>query len=101
MPVNKLLNRIQRLQQQTGGRMADYEELRQQYEQQANQDVKRLQHEACQHRTQSLLNQADINTHWRFDAIDMTDPSMLEPLQIAYAFINGFELWEKQGGAVS
>ncbi|MBV7439720.1 DNA replication protein [Aeromonas encheleia] len=96
--VGGLLERIRRLQAQTGGSQYDYETLRKEYDAKANAEVRELQKTARQERIQKLIAQADLNPDWIFDKMDATDPALQYPMETARYFISGFEHWEKSGG---
>lgn len=98
--MSRLLNRIQRLRRQPGNTsLPDYETLRKQYDEAANQDVQQLQQQARQQRIQRLMAQADLNPEWLFSRMDNEDPVLGHAIQTAHYFINGFEHWEKHGGS--
>ncbi|WP_429010995.1 DnaA ATPase domain-containing protein [Aeromonas allosaccharophila] len=96
--VGGLLERIRRLQQETGGGQYDYETLRKEYDAKANAEVRELQKAARQERIQKLIAQADLNPDWVFEKMDATDPALQYPIETARYFISGFEHWEKSGG---
>jgi DNA replication protein DnaC len=96
--VGGLLERIRRLQAQTGGSQYDYETLRKEYDAKANAEVRELQKAARQERIQKLIAQADLNPDWVFEKMDATDPALQYPMETARYFISGFEHWEKSGG---
>ncbi|MEZ6966942.1 DnaA ATPase domain-containing protein [Aeromonas sp. S9(2024)] len=91
--VSGLLERIRRLQAQTGGSQYDYETLRKEYDAKANAEVRELQKAARQERIQKLITQADLNPNWVFDKMDTTDPILQDPIATAHQFIFGFEQW--------
>ena len=93
-----LLERIRRLQVQTGGTQYDYETLRKEYDAKANAEVRELQKAARQERIQKLIAQADLNPDWIFEKMDAGDPALQYPMETARYFISGFEHWEKSGG---
>lgn len=96
--VSGLLERIRRLQAQTGGSQYDYETLRKEYDAKANAEVRELQKVARQERIQKLIAQADLNPDWIFERMDAGDPALQYPIETARYFISGFEHWEKSGG---
>ncbi|VXA80499.1 MULTISPECIES: DnaA ATPase domain-containing protein [Aeromonas] len=97
--VGGLLERIRRLQAQTGGGQYDYETLRKEYDTKANAEVRELQKVARQDRIKKLIAAADLNTDWVFDKIDTLDPAMNDGVNSARQFIAGFEHWESKGGS--
>ncbi|WP_368163367.1 DnaA/Hda family protein [Aeromonas sp. R6-2] len=96
--VGTLLERIRRLQQETGGTQYDYETLRKEYESKANAEVRELQKQARQDRIKRLIAQADLNPEWIFERMDQQDPALQYAIETARYFISGFEHWEKSGG---
>lgn len=96
--VGGLLERIRRLQAETGGGQYDYETLRKEYDAKANAEVRELQKAARQERIQKLIAQADLNPDWVFAKMDANDPALQYPVETARYFISGFEHWEKSGG---
>ncbi len=96
--VGTLLDRIRRLQRETGGSHYEYEALRKEYEAKANAEVRELQKQARQERISRLIAQADLNPEWVFERMDHDDPSLQYPIETARYFISGFEHWEKSGG---
>lgn len=97
--VGGLLERIRRLQQETGGSQYDYETLRKEYDAKANAEVRELQKAARQELIQKLIVQADLNSKWVFENMDVNDPELKYPIETARYFISGFEHWEKGGGS--
>ncbi len=90
--------RLRLFQQQTGGQSLDYEQLRQAHQQQANQEVEKIQQVSRYQRIAHLIEQADLNPSWTFEHLDHHDPLLVEAIRTAHAFVQGFENWEKQGG---
>ena len=76
-----------------------YEQLRAEYEKQANSDVQKLQQETRLQRIQNLIAQADLNPDWLFEKMDHNDPVLGYAIQTAQSFISGFEHWEQNGGS--
>jgi len=97
--MDSLLQRIRHLQHSGHYQSYDYEQLRQQYEQQANADVRLLQQQSRQLRIERLIAQADLNPEWRFTRMDQQDPVLAHAIQTAQYFISGFEHWAQQGGS--
>ncbi|MDX1266359.1 MAG: AAA family ATPase, partial [Oceanisphaera sp.] len=97
--VKGLLSRLQRLR--AGGNLPEYNylDLKRQYEQQANIEVRQAQKEAQQKRTERLLAQADLNPEWVFDNMERDDPALSHHIDTAHHFINAFDHWEEKGGA--
>jgi DNA replication protein DnaC len=94
---------ISRLQQLRGGSQDlpqySYDELRQQYEAQANADVQKLQKASQMSRIQRLIAQADLNPEWLFAKMDHSDPVLAHAIETAHFFISGFEHWQQHGGS--
>lgn len=97
--MDGLLQRIRHLQHAGQYQRYDYEQLRQQYESQANADVRQLQQQSRQLRIERLIAQADLNPEWRFARMDQDDPVLAHAIQTAHYFISGFEHWAQQGGS--
>ncbi len=98
--ASALLQRLQRIRQSNPPKNEySYEDLKQQYEQQANADIQQLQKEARLHRVQKLIAQADLNPEWIFEKMDHTDPVLAHAIQTAHSFISGFEHWAQNGGS--
>ncbi|PSJ46813.1 DnaA ATPase domain-containing protein [Zobellella taiwanensis] len=97
--VRDILQRLRRLR--AGGQLPqyDYNSLRRQYEQQANEEVRQLQQRARIQRTERLLAQADLNPDWTFANMDRQDPALAEHIDTAHHFINAFDHWGTKGGA--
>ena len=92
--VAALLNRLQRIRRShIPVPEYDYEQLRAEYEKQANADVQKLQQETRLQRIQNLIAQADLNPDWLFDRMDHNDPVLEHAIQTAHSFISGFERW--------
>lgn len=96
--IHDLHQRIRDFQKRTGGQTFDYQQLRRQYEDLANQDVQQAQSASCNRRVARLIEQADMNPRWVFDALDDSDPLLADAIGTAKAFVNGFAHWEKEGG---
>ena len=98
--VNSLLTRLQRIRRShTPVPEYNYEQLRSEYEKQANSDVQKLQQETRLQRIQNLIAQADLNPDWLFEKMDHDDPVLGYAIQTAQSFISGFEHWEQNGGS--
>lgn len=96
--LSRLEHRVRSFQQQTGGQVLDYAQLRQQYERLANEDIKREQHICRHNRIQHLIEQADLNPRWTFDNLDEHDPLLATAVGTAKSFVDGFQHWENAGG---
>ncbi len=98
--VNALLTRLQRIRRShIPVPEYNYEQLRAEYEKQANSDVQKLQQETRLQRIQNLIAQADLNPDWLFEKMDHNDPVLGYAIQTAQSFISGFEHWEQNGGS--
>jgi len=98
--VNSLLTRLQRIRRShIPVPEYNYEQLRAEYEKQANSDVQKLQQETRLQRIQNLIAQADLNPDWLFEKMDHEDPVLGYAIQTAQSFISGFEHWEQNGGS--
>ena len=98
--VNALLTRLQRIRRShIPVPEYNYEQLRAEYEKQANSDVQKLQQETRLQRIQNLIAQADLNPDWLFEKMDHEDPVLGYAIQTAQSFISGFEHWEQNGGS--
>ena len=98
--VNALLTRLQRIRRShIPVPEYNYEQLRAEYEKQANSDVQKLQQETRLQRIQNLIAQADLNPDWLFEKMDHDDPVLGYAIQTAQSFISGFEHWEQNGGS--
>lgn len=98
--VNALLTRLQRIRRShIPVPEYNYEQLRAEYEKQANSDVQKLQQETRLQRIQNLIAQADLNPDWLFEKMDHEDPVLGYAIQTAHSFISGFEHWEQHGGS--
>jgi DNA replication protein len=78
----------------------NYQQLRAEYEKQANADVQKLQQETRVQRIQKLIAQADLNPEWRFDKIDLDDTIFAEAqaIQTAHSFIHSINSNSKESG---
>ena len=65
----------------------DYAALRKLYDQQANQDVAKLQQETKSHRIKALHGSADLNPKWTFDTLVEDSDDVREAMSIAQSFI--------------
>ncbi len=98
--VNSLLTRLQRIRRShIPVPEYNYEQLRAEYEKQANSDVQKLQQETRLQRIQNLIAQADLNPDWLFEKMDHDDPVLGYAIQTPQSFISGFEHWEQNGGS--
>ena len=98
--INSLLTRLQRIRRShIPVPEYNYEQLRAEYEKQANSDVQKLQQETRLQRIQNLIAQADLNPDWLFEKMDHDDPVLGYAIQTAQSFISGFEHWEQNGGS--
>lgn len=98
--VNALLTRLQRIRRShIPVPEYNYEQLRAEYEKQANSDVQKLQQETRLQRIHNLIAQADLNPDWLFEKMDHNDPVLGYAIQTAQSFISGFEHWEQNGGS--
>lgn len=98
--TQSLLARLQKIRNTPGTvPQYDYDELKKQYEAQANADVQKLQKEAQQQRIHRLIAQADLNPEWLFSKMDNSDPVLAHAIETAHFFISGFEHWEQHGGS--
>ncbi|NCB56036.1 MAG: AAA family ATPase [Gammaproteobacteria bacterium] len=98
--VAALLNRLQRIRRtHIPVPEYDYQQLRSEYEKQANADIQKLQQDTRLQRVQKLIAQADLNPDWLFERMDHSDPILEHAIQTAHSFISGFEHWEQHGGS--
>jgi DNA replication protein DnaC len=98
--INTLLSRLQKIRKMHIPVPAHtYEELRAEYEKQANADIQKIQQETKLQRIQNLIAQADLNPDWLFERMDHEDPILEHAIQTAHSFISGFEHWEQHGGS--
>lgn len=76
----------------------DYQSLRKLYDQQANQDVAKLQHDSKRERIKALHGSADLNPKWTFDSLIEDSEDVREAMSIAQSFIAAHSdpIWREQ-----
>lgn len=65
----------------------DYQSLRAVYEQQANNDIKKLQLQAKKERIHNIHGRSDLNPKWTFDNLVEDSDDVIEAISIAKSFI--------------
>lgn len=65
----------------------DYQSIRQQYQQQANEDVRKQQQQAKQQRIQAIHGRSDLNPKWVFDNLIEDSQDVIDAISIAKSFI--------------
>lgn len=66
----------------------DYQAMRAQFDQQANQDIKQLQQQSKKQRIQDIHGRSDLNPKWIFDNLIEDSDDVREAISIARSFIS-------------
>lgn len=65
----------------------NYQEMRQEYTQLANRDIRKLQQLTKQQRIEDIHGRSDLNPNWTFENMQMDEPDVVEAVSIAKSFI--------------
>jgi DNA replication protein DnaC len=65
----------------------NYQSMRKVYDQQANDDVRRLQQQTKRHRVDAIHGQSDLNPKWTFNNLNQDSDDVIEAVSIAESFI--------------
>lgn len=76
-----------------------YDKMKQQYERQANEDVRKLQQETKLQRVDNIYGRSDLNPKWTFDNLIQDSDDVIEAVSIAQSFIAAHEdpAWRQSG----
>ena len=90
--MDSIKNKIEQLAKALGkdkvpDTYTDYQEVRKDYERQANDDVKRLQQESKLRRIQDIHGRSDLNPKWTFNTLIEDSEDVIEAVSIAQSFI--------------
>lgn len=96
--MNSLNNKIQKLAKTLGKTPKNlptderysannYAEIRKDYEQQANNDIKALQKSSKQDRIEQIYGRSDLNPRWNFETLQQDSEDVIEAVSIAQSFI--------------
>ena len=97
---NKLANLAKSLgKPQIADTYTDYQTLRKQYENQATQDVHRLQQESKKARIEAIHGRSDLNPKWTFGNLVEDSEDVIEAISIARSFILAHDdpSWRQSG----
>nr|WP_232848563.1 ATP-binding protein [Bowmanella yangjiangensis] len=90
--VQSLKDKIEQLGRTLGKtkpveQVKDYAQLRKEYEQQANNEVRQQQLDAKRKRIEQIHGRSDLNPKWTFDNLIQDSPDVTEAVSIAQSFI--------------
>lgn len=102
--MDSIKNKIEQLAKALGkskvpDTYTDYQDVRKDYERQANDDVKRLQQESKLRRIQDIHGRSDLNPKWTFNTLIEDSEDVIEAVSIAQSFIAAHDdpNWRKSG----
>ena len=94
--MDKISEKIEQLAKSLGKSVdtenyTDYQSLRNQYQQQANADVQKLQQQSKRDRIEAIHGRSDLNPKWTFSNLVEDSNDVIEAVSIARSFIAAHE----------
>ena len=102
--MDSLKNKLENLAKSLGkphitDTYTDYQTLRKEYENQATQDILKLQQESKKARIEAIHGRSDLNPKWTFGNLVEDSEDVIEAISIAHSFILAHDdpSWRKSG----